>query len=396
MSFTALSLRDALGLPTLASINLASFVLYVLPAVLSYLGVAVLAIKPRTQFLRIALWPLVALLALRAVLSFDFSLGNPHGISMLLIAMYTLEWTLATESLKRRIRPAKSTPSVIMDALDLALNIRGYGWDYSERLHVPRETRPLTRTRFVGCAILSAGCHAFIWGILHKAFQSFSPNTFGSLHGGTIYDETLPFFIRYLRSTIITLIFRYSVYGNLQMIYNLCIIPAVLVLRQDPAQWPPAFDSPWMATSLNNFWARRWHQFFRRTFLFLGGDPLSLVFGSWGRILGGFLASGVWHWIMILPFNAGVELWRMVVPFGMIGVGTVGERMFLKWTGRRVEGLTGWVWGTIWLNLWSSLAIDATARAGTLGNSSIIEGVTPLRDLVERLVMVFETWLHTF
>ncbi|KAF9244975.1 hypothetical protein BU15DRAFT_71328 [Melanogaster broomeanus] len=280
MSFTALSLRDALGLPTLASINLASFVSYVLPAVLSYLGVAVLAIMPRTQSLRIALWPLVALLALRAALSFDFSSGNPHGvfqnvqlmISMLLIAMYALEWTLATEPLKRRIRPAKSTPSVIMDALDLALNIRGYGWDYSKRL--PRH-------------------HAFIWGIVHKAFQCFSPNIFDSLHGGTIFDETLPFFIRYFRSTIITIIFLSSVYCNLQMIYNLCIIPAVLVLGQDPAQWPPAFDSPWMATSVNNFWARRWHQWFRRTFLFLGGDPLSLVFGSGGRILGGFLASGV-------------------------------------------------------------------------------------------------------
>ncbi|KAF9237751.1 hypothetical protein BU15DRAFT_75742 [Melanogaster broomeanus] len=382
MSFTALSLRDALGLPTLASINLASFVSYILPVVLSYLGVAVLAIQPRTQSLRIALWPLVALLALRAVLSFDFSLGNPHGVfqnvelmmSMLLIAMYTLEWTLATEPLKRCIRPAKSTPSVIMDALDLALNIRGYGWDYSKRLCVPRETRPLTRTGFVGCAILSAGCHAFIWGILHKAFQCFSPNTSSSLHGGTIFDETLPFFIRYLRSTIITLIFRFSVYCNLQMIYNLCIIPAVLVLRQDPAQWPPAFDSPWMATSLNNFWARRWHQWFRRTFLFLGGNPLSLVFGSGGRILGGFLASGVWHWIMILPFNAGVELWRMMLPFGMIGVGAVGERIFLHWTGRRVEGLTGWVWATIWSTLWFNLAVDGMPERGRLGTRALLRG----------------------
>ncbi|KAF9242040.1 hypothetical protein BU15DRAFT_72971 [Melanogaster broomeanus] len=129
---------------------------------------SVLAVTPRTHALLVALWPVVALLALRAALSLDLSLSKPEHaflnvvlvLSMLLIATRTLVWTLAKEPLKRHIRPANSTPSILMDALDLAANLRGYGRDWSKGLHVPRETRPLTRARFVAYAVLSAGLHA--------------------------------------------------------------------------------------------------------------------------------------------------------------------------------------------------------------------------------------------
>ncbi|KAF9233140.1 hypothetical protein BU15DRAFT_54306 [Melanogaster broomeanus] len=397
MSFAALSLRDVLRVPsTPVSMNLANFLSYLLPPVLSYFGVAALVVMQRTQSLRVALWPLVALLALRAALSFDFSLGNPEGTSMFLIVTRTLEWTLATEPLQRYIRPVNSTPSVIMDVLDLAVNLRGYGWNWSKRLHVPRETRPLTRTRFVGCAILSAGFHTLGSGILLTAVQSFLPNTFGSIRGGTIFDETLPFFVRYLRSAIITTIFMCMGYCSIQAIYDLCTIPAVLILRQDPAQWPPAFDAPWGATSVNDFWARRWHQTFRQTFLVLAGDPLSLVFGSVGRIMGGFLASAAFHDIMAVPLNGQIDRWEIILGFGAMGIGAVGERTFLQWTGKRVEGPIGWVWTMTWVVLCSSLLMDGWARAGVFGSPSFIEGVAPLRALVERSVMAFDAWLHTF
>ncbi|KAF9242042.1 hypothetical protein BU15DRAFT_72973 [Melanogaster broomeanus] len=405
MSFAALSSRDVLRVPsTPVPMNLPNFLSYLLPPVPSYFGVAVLVVMQRTQSLRVVLWPLVAFLALRAASSFDFSLGNLEGAvqnlylvtSMFLIATRTLEWTLATEHLQRYIRPVNSAPSVIMDALDLAVNLRGYGWNWSKRLHVPQESRPLTRTRFVGCAVLSAGLHALIFGTLHTAVRSFSPNTFGSMRRGTIFDETLPFFVRYLRSAIISTISICMVYCGIQMMYDLCIIPFVLILRQDPAQWPPAFDAPWMATSVNDFWARRWQQLFRRMFLFLGGDPFSHMFGSVGRIIGGFLASGVFHGIALVALNGQMEPWRMILAFAMMGMGAVGERTFLQWTGRRVEGLRGWVWTMTWVILWSSVMVDDWARTGLYGSSSVIDGVAPLRDLVERSMMAFDAWLRTF
>ncbi|KAF9236060.1 hypothetical protein BU15DRAFT_64336 [Melanogaster broomeanus] len=294
---TALSLRDVLGLPTLASINLASV------------------------SLRIALWPLVALLALRAVLSFDFSPGNPHGVFHNMQSM----WTLVTEPLKRCIRPAKSTPSVIMDAVDqdYVFPAKPVLSPVPDSLAVRYSSQAVTPSSGV-----SATKPSNLFRPTHIRFSSrrhHLPRVSAILHSIPPLNNR---------------------YHNLP----------VLGILQDPAQWPPAFDSPWMATSVNNLWARRWHQWFRRTFLFLG---VSLVFGSGGRILGGFLASGVWHWIMILPFNAKVELWTMILLFGMIGVGAVGERMFLQWTGKRVEGLTGWVWAIIWSNLWFILVVDA-------------------------------------
>jgi hypothetical protein len=79
MSFATSSLSDVLQIPpTRAPINSTNFVLYVLPPVLSYFAVAILAVTPQTHSLRVALWPLVALLTLRAAMSLDMSFGIPQ------------------------------------------------------------------------------------------------------------------------------------------------------------------------------------------------------------------------------------------------------------------------------------------------------------------------------
>ena len=76
-SFPVLSLWSALGVPSIKTpIDGPTFVLYILPPSVCYLVVALLAITPRTRTVRVALWPLVALLALRAALSVDMSLGR--------------------------------------------------------------------------------------------------------------------------------------------------------------------------------------------------------------------------------------------------------------------------------------------------------------------------------
>ncbi|KAF9242142.1 hypothetical protein BU15DRAFT_70226 [Melanogaster broomeanus] len=139
---------------------------------------------------------------------------------MFVIVTRTLEWTLAKEPLKRHIRPANSTPSVIKDAIDLAINLRGYGWDWSKGLHVPRKIRPVTRTRFVACAVLSADLHAVICDTLQRAVQSFSHLVLSV--EAPIFDEALPFFIRYLRATIMSTLGACVIYCVLQMGYDLC------------------------------------------------------------------------------------------------------------------------------------------------------------------------------
>ncbi|KAF8836142.1 hypothetical protein BDN67DRAFT_974572 [Paxillus ammoniavirescens] len=373
-----------------------NFALYVLPPVLSYFAVAVLAVTPQTHSLRVVLWPLVALLALRAATSLDLSFDIPQRkmlnmelvFSMIIISTRTLEWTLQKEPLKRHIRPAGATPSTIMDVFDLVVNLRGHGWDWSKGLHVPRETRPSTRKRFVAYAMLSGGLHTFMCGVLHTAVQSFSPDAFGSFIGGTIFDETLPPFAKYLRASIISTLVAFQIYCSLQMVYDLCIIPGVLILRQDPAQWPPAFDRPWFATSVNDFWGRR-------TFI-LGSHPFSLVFGRVGGVLGAFTTSAVLHHIAFMTINGQMELWRMIVSFGMMALAVIGERAFRQWTGRKVGGLVGWVWTMAWVNFWGTLMVDGWARAGLFGFASLVDSATPVGALVKHSVMRFDAWLHTF
>jgi len=77
MSLAACAMWDALGFPTAkAPINAATFVSYVLPPALFYFAMAVLVVTPRTRALRVALWPVVTSLALRAAFSVDIVLSN--------------------------------------------------------------------------------------------------------------------------------------------------------------------------------------------------------------------------------------------------------------------------------------------------------------------------------
>jgi len=103
----------------------------------------------------------------------------------------------------------------------------------------------------------------------------------------------------------------------------------------------------------------------------------------------------VFHHIALATLNGQMELWRMLVSFDMMALGVVGERIFLRLTDRKVRGLMGWMWTMMWLLLWGNLMIDAWARAGMFGCSSMIDSATPVRALVERLVMDFDVWLHT-
>ncbi|KAF8551196.1 hypothetical protein OG21DRAFT_317296 [Imleria badia] len=154
-----------------------------------------------------------------------------------------------------------------MDALDLVSNFRGHGWDWSCRVHIPRETRPSNRTEFIFIfyTILSAGTHAFAYCILNTAIRTLSrasfgildetlpfldrairvvfPLAIGEISAGSIFDESLPFYLRFPRSSVLSFLALVWIYVGLQAYYDLCTIIGVLILQQDPTQWPPAFDA---------------------------------------------------------------------------------------------------------------------------------------------------------
>lgn len=312
---------------------------------------------------------------------------------MFAITARALDLALTKEPLVRRLRPANSAPSIIMDALDLSTNSRGVGWNWSHGLYIPRERRPTNRTAFVLCTFLSAAWYASLFGVLHRAVLSFT-GVVSNPEGSTIFDQTLPFATQYLRACIISTLSAFATCFSLLMAYDLSTIPAVLFLGQDPAQWPPAFDAPWRATSLIDFWGRRWHQWLRRVFLFLGGDPLGVFFGRVGTILGALIASAVVHDIFLLVIDPDAEPWRMLVGFGMMGPAMLAERAFYKVTGRKVCGVVGWVWTMAWMVVLGNGMIEGVIKVRGFGSATLIDGVVPVRILVEYLVMAFDRWLH--
>ncbi|KAH0826891.1 hypothetical protein J3R83DRAFT_4437 [Lanmaoa asiatica] len=312
---------------------------------------------------------------------------------MIFIVTRTSDWASAKEPLVRHLRPAKSSQSTIMDALDLASALRGYGWNWSGGVYIPRETRPTSRGRFTFYVILSAAVHALSCNVLQRAIVSFSPMSLRSLSGGSIFDETLPFYVRYPRASVITVLVGFAIYAFIQVCYDTCTLVAVLVFGQEPAQWPPAFDAPWRATSLSDFWGRRWHQFFRRIFLTQGGYPLSLFFGRAGVVIGTFLSSAIMHHIAMVALNDQLEPWRMLAGFGMMAPVVLAEGVFMQLTGRKLAGCAGWVWTMAWLLLWGNLIVDGFARGGLFGHLNFTEGM-PGKAVVERLVANFDSWLH--
>ncbi|KAI6009034.1 membrane bound O-acyl transferase family-domain-containing protein [Pisolithus marmoratus] len=375
---------------------------YILPACLSYYAAALLVILPGTRMLRIALWPLVALLAFRASVYVDFSGGDPTqaflnldiALAMFCFTIRTLEWTFLKHPLKRHLRPACSSPSIFTDALDLSTNVRGVGWNWSKNVLFPPDTRPTSRLWFTAHVLFSAWYNSVLCGAFHLATQAFSPETFTVLSGGTIFDPTLSPLIQYLRSTIITVLVAAGIYTVMQMMYDMATLIGVVVFWQDPAQWPPAFNQPWKADSLRDFWGRRWHQMFRRTFGVLGGWPLRITFGRVGYVLGSFLGSGMFHNIVVAMLNQNVEWWCMLFSFGMMAVGIILEDVFIQTTGRTVGGWIGRVWTMAWLLLWGSIIIDGFARAGMFASSTVLDSACPLKDIAEHYGTVLDRWLR--
>ena len=315
---------------------------------------------------------------------------------MFAVAIRTLEWSFLKKPLKRHLRPANATPSIFMDALDLATNFRGIGWNWSKSIRVPPENR-LASSRTVFCLymLLSAIFHGFMCGVLQIAVKAFSPETFAVLSGGTIFDASLPPLIRYIRSTIITTIVAFTIYCIVQFNYGIGALIGIIVFRQEPTQWPPVIQAPWLATSVRDFWSRRWHQLFRRSFITLGGWPLSFLFGRVGYISGSFLASGIFHYITVVMFNGTVETWWMPFSFGMMAIGIVLEDVFASLMGRKVGGWKGWLWTMVWVLVWGSMIVDGFARAGMFSSSTMLDSAPPAQAVVVHYMSAFDRWLHT-
>ena len=249
-------------------------------------------------------------------------------------------------------------------------NTRGVGWNWQQelRLVVPKPVSE-TDSRVVFALLSTArlALYAFGFDTCIQTIRMLSPDTFGSLNGGSLFDHTLPFHFEFLRAIFACFLAVWMTYFAIQWSYQLSVIVGTILFQQRPSQWPPLFDSPWLSTSLTEFWGRRWHQVLRELVVGLGSRPFGYLFGRVGGILSAFLVSGIFHDIELRAFGGGGNS-VAIVGFWMVnGVGIVLERVWTKTTGRRVGGALGWMWTFGWLALWGIWVVDEWAKSGRLG-----------------------------
>jgi hypothetical protein len=301
--------------------------------------------------------------------------GTGTNISVPAIAS-TKEGRLDSPSSASDGQFASVFPPWLQDALDLMFSLRGLGWDFGEGVYMPPDTRPQQRKPFLRATLGSFLTAFLVLDIVESAIKGV-PGV-GDPLGGSIFFPSLPLHTRYLVSTVIHFLTGVALVAGFSMVYDLITLFAVAVLGHSPSAWPPVMDNPWASQSLHEFWAKRWHQLFRQTFLVFGGIPGRKIGGNVGLVLGTFLASGLFHECTILAMG---REWDSRVPlfFLVQGGSVIGERVWKKVTGRRVDGLLGRLWVYFDIMILGQPLVDAWHRWGLGGGMVIPPWISPAR-----------------
>ncbi|KAI0304492.1 membrane bound O-acyl transferase family-domain-containing protein [Multifurca ochricompacta] len=270
-------------------------------------------------------------------------------------------------------------PLWLRDALELIFSMRGLGWDFGEGIYTPPPNRPQDRKPFLHATLNSFLVNFLILDIVEAAIKLI-PGV-GDPFGGSIFFPGLPPPTRYVVSTVIHVLTGVALVAGFGMVYDLITLFAVAVLGHSPKSWPPIMDNPWAAQSLHEFWAKRWHQLLRQTFLVFGGIPGRKIAGDFGLVLGTFLASGLFHECTILAMG---REWDSRVPlfFLLQGGSLIGERIWRKVTGRRVGGFLGRLWVYFDIVILGQPLVDAWHKRGLGGGMVIPPKMSPARLLL--------------
>ncbi|KAL1743008.1 membrane bound O-acyl transferase family-domain-containing protein [Schizophyllum fasciatum] len=265
----------------------------------------------------------------------------------------------------------KSMTQLLRDAGDLMFNARGIGWKWGVSIPIPSFTTQ--RWRAIRWSALSFALHTVLVDIVLCIMYAINP-ALRAPEGTSMYEDDRGAPLSPLSTTAITFCMGTIIYAAVVYPYDLVRMVALLA-GGDPARWPPLFDAPWAATSLADFWGRRWHQMFRYSFATLGAAPARelgrRLGGRWlGRVaglFGAFTLSSVLHSWGLHGMGRGGDAFRISVFFLMMAVGISLEDAWRRWTGRGVGGLVGWLWTFGWLLGWGHFLVEAYCQKGIAG-----------------------------
>ncbi|KAF8553845.1 hypothetical protein OG21DRAFT_1441204 [Imleria badia] len=384
--------QDVLAMSQTIDLTRTTFFAYIFPPFVCQYLMGVLVQLEGTRAYRLAFFPVLLCFAWRATLV-DMSGGDPTKVqanTMLVTQMCSMATRSAvwafTHVRYRRLSPvmARSNPDSVYTACwntwDLLINPRGIGWNWPRGLVVPKPAFETdSRRAFVLSLTAGFAFHVLAFDACVQTLRVLSPNTFGSLNGGPLFDHAFPLVLELARAVLVAFLAAAAAYFGLQYTYKFLAIVCVLSFHQHPSQWPPLFDAPWLSTSLTELWGRRWHQMMRDMLLTLGVQPFEWALGRSGGLLGAFFVSGVFHDIEL---GRGGYTGTVVGFWVMNGVGVALERVWKKTTGKRVGGVWGWTWMVGWLIIWGIPMVDVYAKVGRFASWSVVGGFEPSLALV--------------
>lgn len=232
-------------------------------------------------------------------------------------------------------------PRWCLDAFDVIFSLRGIGYEFGKGVYIPKDTRPAERSAF-----LKSTSYTFIKTYLVVDFVIAIIQQLpgiGSTAGGSLFSSSLPSIPRYLFSTFILFFSGAAMSAGFESLYSLGTLIGVGIFGQSPTAWPPLTSNPFAADSIGDFWARRWHQTLRRTFVVMGGIPGGWIAGRLGFVMGVFIASGLFHEFGAYAIGRGMDH-RVTLFFTLQGVGVILEELWKRATGYRVGGWGGRIW----------------------------------------------------
>lgn len=234
----------------------------------------------------------------------------------------------------------------VFEANILMSSVRGIGLGYGRSIPLPAETRPLQRGPFLR-ATFSKFIRSYILFDVIEFTLKFTP-PLRTYKGGSIYVEGLPIFHRIILAFFIHVATGCFIVEILQAFYYFATLISIGIFHSSPLLWPPIFDHPWKAESLQEFWGRRWHQLLRRTFLVIGGFPCGWLgnkigLGRIGTLFGTFLASGLYHELPCYVLGGYFD-WRPPLFFLSQAFLICVERGWTIATGKSVRGWLGRLW----------------------------------------------------
>ncbi|CAE7087994.1 unnamed protein product [Rhizoctonia solani] len=291
---------------------------------LSVLASAYATVNPRLFPFRI--WFVSAALASIWNLCTNFAFLDPwmntlnFGLCVVGFTMFMklVEITFLHEPPKYRGQVACSEPSLLcrkclINTISYVSDVRCLRWENDSPCTIPQDTRgDASHLQFYTHTFLLFLRHLFIYDTLHAIIESIG--ALGTPQGDTIYRHKfaitknleIPTVFPLIPAVWISLMVGLVVWHSMTTAHYLCTLltaplaclPASISPYSRPAlalkkEWPPLFDNPLAATSLRDFWSRRWHASFRRNFWVVGARPGAYAGESIGSLIGNLLETAI-------------------------------------------------------------------------------------------------------